>query len=307
MQKCARRTLPSMDRCTKAATAAAAGLSAAEARKACRAARRATAAAQLQLAARRSCECEEKPMKAPPSSLSAASAISYCATSPAAVVLTVLPSGTQCLDRVYTWLETAGATILHSSRCRYPRRYLSFSPSWRSTTARTGSSRTAGTRSSRFRTGRPPARTLAAVEARSASATQTASRKPSSSTPRLRRRCGAPGHTIRSSSRARLRQPGQQLHPPDRRARRGDARALPRGRRSLAGGWRATTRTRTRAPARCSTRRRSSGSTRARARRARTARRRRLSRGVVALHVVAAGAAAAARARLVPRPRARRV
>ena len=54
-------------------------------------------------------------MKAPPTTLSAASAISYCATSPAAVVLTVWPSGTLCLDRVYEWLESSGAEILHSS------------------------------------------------------------------------------------------------------------------------------------------------------------------------------------------------
>ena len=38
---------------------------------------------------------------------SAASAISYCATAPSAVVLTVWPSGTQCLDRIYDWLESA--------------------------------------------------------------------------------------------------------------------------------------------------------------------------------------------------------
>lgn len=50
-----------------------------------------------------------------PSPLSAASAASFCATSPSAVVLTVWPSGTGHLAEVKTWLDSCGARILHAS------------------------------------------------------------------------------------------------------------------------------------------------------------------------------------------------
>jgi hypothetical protein len=50
-----------------------------------------------------------------PSPLSAARAISFCATSPNAVVLTVWPSGAGHLAEVKEWLDRAGVRILHAS------------------------------------------------------------------------------------------------------------------------------------------------------------------------------------------------
>ena len=50
-----------------------------------------------------------------PSPLSASAALSFCATSPSAVVLTVWPSGTGHLADVKAWLDGLGAQILHSS------------------------------------------------------------------------------------------------------------------------------------------------------------------------------------------------
>ena len=50
-----------------------------------------------------------------PSPLSAAAAVSFCATSPSAVVLTVWPSGTGHLANVKDWLDGLGARILHAS------------------------------------------------------------------------------------------------------------------------------------------------------------------------------------------------
>ena len=47
---------------------------------------------------------------------SAASAISFCASSPAAVVLTVWPSGTNHLNEVRRWIAGAGAQVVHEQR-----------------------------------------------------------------------------------------------------------------------------------------------------------------------------------------------
>ena len=46
--------------------------------------------------------------------LSTAGALDFCASSPAAVVLTVWPSGTNHISEVMQWLDGCGARVVHS-------------------------------------------------------------------------------------------------------------------------------------------------------------------------------------------------
>jgi len=47
--------------------------------------------------------------------LSAPGAVSFCSSSPAAVVLTVWPSGTGYLNEVFQWIDASGAKVMYSS------------------------------------------------------------------------------------------------------------------------------------------------------------------------------------------------